>query len=133
MASNPSACSLAYFHHPRYSSGMHGNDSSMQEIWQVLLANGVDIVLSGHDHDYERWQPMDDAGNVDPDGIVQFVVGTGGTALRSFSTTQPAGSVVRNDSTHGILRLRLRASDYDWEFLPIDGQTFSDWGTASCH
>ena len=77
---------------------------------------------------------MDHQGNHAPeDGIVQFVVGTGGTSLRSFSGSQPANSVVRNANTHGILRLRLRASEYDWEFLPIAGSTFSDWGTASCH
>ena len=132
LAANPSDCTLAYMHKPRYSSGYHGSSSSVDDLWQILYDAGADVVLSGHDHDYERFAPQDAAGNADPlNGTRQFVVGTGGTSLRPFETIQP-NSEVRNSDTHGVLKLTLNATSYDWEFVPIAGQTFTDAGSASC-
>lgn len=133
LAANPRTCTLAYWHHPRFSSGSHGNNSIVQPLWQALDEAGADLVLTGHDHNYERWKPQDAAGNLKTNGIVEFVVGTGGTSLRAFTSTQPANSAVRNASTWGVLKLNLHASSYDWEFVPIAGQTWTDKGTALCH
>jgi hypothetical protein len=133
LTANPSLCTLAYFHQPRYSSGMHGNTTAASPLWQALLDYGVEIVLSGHDHGYERWVAQGNSGNAVTNGIVQFVVGTGGTTLRSYSGTKPTNSVVRDGSTHGILKLSLRQDGYDYQFLPIAGETFTDSGSGACH
>ncbi len=133
LAAHSAACTAAYWHHPRFSSGVHGNDAGMQDLWQVLYDAGVDVVLNGHDHDYERFAPQDPAGNADPArGIREFVVGTGGRSLRAFGTAA-SNSQVRNSDTHGVLKLTLYDSRYEWEFIPVAGQTFSDSGTADCH
>jgi len=133
LAANPSTCTLAYFHQPRYSSGQHGNTTAASPFWQALLDHGAEIVLSGHDHGYERWVAQDNAGGAAANGIVQFVVGTGGTALRSFTSEKPANSVVRDASTHGILKLTLRADGYDWQFVPTEEEGFTDSGSGVCH
>jgi hypothetical protein len=123
---------LAYWHHPRFSSGRHGNDDSVQAFWDALYAEGADIVLNGHDHDYERFYPQTPAGEPDRTyGIRQFVVGTGGTSLRSKGTTQPNSQVF--SSTHGVLSLRLRADSYVWKFTPIAGKSFTDTGSQKTH
>jgi hypothetical protein len=133
LAAHPSACTLAYWHHPRFSSGQHGSTTAMQPIWQALYDAGVELVLSGHDHDYERFAPQDPVGRADPTrGIRQFVVGTGGKS--HYSVNAPiANSEVRNDNTFGLLKLTLHANHYDWEFIPQAGATFTDSGTALCH
>jgi hypothetical protein len=132
LAANPRRCTLAYWHHPRFSSGAHGNNTTMTAIWQALHDNGADLILNGHDHDYERWVPMDRNGNASASGMVEIVVGTGGTALRSFSGSKPANSAVRNASANGVLKLTLRDGAYDWEFKAVAGQSFTDTGTATC-
>ena len=132
LAANPRQCTLAYWHHPRWSSGAHGNNTSMAAIWQALHDNGADLILNGHDHDYERWAPMDGNGNASPTGMVEIVVGTGGTALRGFSGSKPANSVVRSAAANGVLKLTLREGAYDWEFKAVAGQTLTDSGTAAC-
>jgi len=132
LAANPSVCSLAYWHNPRFSSGRHGSSSSMQDFWELLYDAGADVVLNGHDHSYERFAPQDPNGVADPErGIRQLVVGTGGASLYSFNTIQP-NSEVRNNDTHGVLKLTLHPTSYNWEFIPIAGQTFTDSGSASC-
>lgn len=133
LAANPRTCTLAYWHHPRFSSGSHGNDSIVQPLWKALDDAGADLILTGHDHNYERWKPQTATGTATANGIVQFVVGTGGTSLRAFTSTQPANSALRNASTWGVLKLTLHPSSYDWEFVPIAGQTFTDKGTGACH
>jgi hypothetical protein len=133
LAANPRSCTLAYWHHPRFSSGNHGNTTAMSAIWQALLDHGADVVLSGHDHGYQRWNPVNAGGTSDPNGIAAFVVATGGAGLESFTRSRPAANVVRNASTHGVLKLTLRANGYDWQFLPVAGRTFTDQGTATCH
>jgi hypothetical protein len=132
LAANPAVCTLAYWHHPRFSSGPHGDNASLGAIWNALYEFGVDVVLNGHEHDYERFAPQAPSGQLDPArGIRQFVVGTGGRFLRPFSTVR-ANSEVRDSSTWGVIKLTLRPSSYDWEFVPIAGQTFRDAGRGDC-
>jgi len=132
LAANQSVCTLAYWHKPLYSSGQHGNNSSVQAFWQALYDYGADVVLNGHDHTYERFAPQDPAGQADPArGIREFVVGTGGASLYSFIAIQPH-SEVRNNTSWGVLRLSLHPTSYDWEFVPVAGQTFTDMGSAGC-
>jgi hypothetical protein len=133
LAAHPNLCTLAYWHHPRFSSGEHGNFISMQGIWQALYDHGAEIVLNGHDHDYERFAPQDPNGTPDPvSGIREFVVGTGGKNHYSFVKIQP-NSEVRNSDTFGILKLILHPASYDWQFIPVAGKTFTDSGSAPCH
>jgi hypothetical protein len=126
-------CTLAYWHQPRFSSGEHGNDTGVKTIWQILYNAGADLVLNGHDHDYERFAPQDPNGVVDPlNGIREFVVGTGGKGLRPIKITI-ANSEVRNDNTFGVLKLTLHPTGYDWKFIPVAGKTFTDSGSGTCH
>jgi hypothetical protein len=132
LAANPTACTLAYWHHPRFSSGAHGNNSSMQALWQALYDHGADLVLAGHDHNYERFGPQTATGIADPSrGVRSFVVGTGGKEMRPIGTVK-ANSEFRNANSLGVLKLTLRASSYDWQFVPIPGHTLTDAGTAAC-
>jgi hypothetical protein len=131
LAANPKTCTLAYWHKPRFSSGQHGNIAASQALWQALYDYGADVVLNGHDHTYERFAPQNPNGQADPKGIREFVVGTGGAALYSFTSNQP-NSEIRNNTTHGVLKLTLHSTSYDWQFIPIAGQNFSDSGSANC-
>jgi hypothetical protein len=133
LATHPRACTLAYWHQPRFSSGLHGDDPAYDAFWQALYQAGADLVLAGHDHDYERFAPQDPSGQVDPEhGIRELVVGTGGRETRPFAAVRP-NSEVRNAQDLGVLRLRLRSDGYDWQFLPAAGGTFTDAGSAGCH
>lgn len=133
LAAHPRACTLAYWHHPRFSSGAHGNDATYDTFWRELYKAGADVVLVGHDHDYERFAPQDPDAKADPSyGIRQFVVGTGGRETRAFATIR-ANSESRSHNDLGVLKLVLRPDGYDWEFLPVPGGTFNDQGSASCH
>jgi calcineurin-like phosphoesterase family protein len=133
LTANVRKCTLAYFHHPLFNSGGHGNDPKMRPSWDVLYARRVDVVLSGHDHHYERFAPQEPDGTPSPDrGIVEFVVGTGGKSHSAIQNVQP-NSVVRNDTTFGVLKLTLRPLSYSWRFVPQAGHTFSDAGTRACH
>jgi hypothetical protein len=132
LAAHPARCTLAYWHHPRFSSGRLGNNPRVDPFWQALYDAGADVVLNGHDHDYERFAPQDPRGTRDDvRGIRAFVVGTGGTKLRPFTTIQP-NSEARSAEAHGVLKLTLHAESYDWEFVPIAGQQYRDSGTAPC-
>lgn len=134
LDSHPSSCALAYWHHPRFSSGEHGDEPAMQAIWQALYDAGAEFVVSGHDHDYERFAPRDAHGTIDTEhGVRQFVVGTGGRALSPF--TRPAGeaSEARDHGAHGVLKLTLTPSSYRWEFIPTIVGGFTDSGAAPCH
>lgn len=135
LAQHPATCTLAYFHKPLFSSGAaHGNDLEMKPLWQALYAANADVVIGGHDHDYERFAPQDPDGNADPKrGIREFVAGTGGkNSHRKFVTTR-ANSEVHQADTFGVLKLTLHASSYDWEFVPEAGKSFHDSGSGSCH
>jgi calcineurin-like phosphoesterase family protein len=131
LASHSNVCTLAYWHAPRFSSGQHGNNTDLQALWQALYEYRADVVLNGHDHSYERFAPQNPDGQADASGIREFVVGTGGIGLYLFQTIEP-NSQVRNDTTHGVLKLTLHATSYDWQFVPIAGETFTDSGTANC-
>lgn len=131
LAANPKTCTLAYWHKPRFSSGQHGNIAASQPLWQALYDYGADVVLNGHDHTYERFAPQNPNGQADPKGIREFVVGTGGAGLYSFTSNQP-NSQVRNNTTYGVLKLTLHSTSYDWQFIPIAGQNFTDSGSANC-
>jgi hypothetical protein len=132
LAANPRACTVAYWHHPVFSSGLNGNDPHMAEIWRLLDESGVDLVIVAHDHNYERFAPQDHTGRADPNGIRQIVVGTGGGDLRPLGSVVRANSVVRNSGTYGVLKLTLRSGSYDWGFVPQPGATFTDAGSATC-
>ena len=131
LAANQSVCTLAYWHHPRFSSGQHGNISRSQPFWDLLYQYGADVVLNGHDHTYERFAPQNPNAQADSNGIREFVVGTGGAGLYPFPTIQP-NSQVRNNTTYGVLKLTLHSTSYDWQFVPIAGQNFTDSGTGNC-
>jgi hypothetical protein len=133
LARHRARCTLAIWHHPRFSSGMHGSDDTVDAFWEVLYEAGADVVVNGHDHDYERFAPQTPAGEPDAaHGIREFVVGTGGAPLRAFGD-QLATSEVRDASTHGVLALTLRPAGYDWRFVPVAEGSFTDSGTAACH
>lgn len=132
LAASTARCTLALWHHPRFSSGEHGNDPLVDPLWRQLHAAGVDLVVNGHDHDYERFAPMDGAGNLQrPGGMREIVVGTGGAALRPFHTLA-ANSEFRLAGSWGVLRLTLHPANYDWEFLPVAGAA-ADGGSTPCH
>jgi hypothetical protein len=132
LEAHPSRCSLAYWHHPRFSSGEHGDNPFMEPIWDALAEAGTEVVLAGHDHDYERFAPMG-GGAVDADrGMTSFVVGTGGKDFRDFQAVA-ANSVVRNADTWGVLELVLSASRWSARFIPVAGATFTDQAEGACH
>ncbi len=127
-----SRCTLAIWHHPRFSSGEHGDDLEVGPFWQQLVAAGADLVINGHDHDYERFAPQNAAGREDGKaGIREFVVGTGGAGLRTFSNLA-ANSQFRLARAWGVIRLTLHPANYDWEFLPTSGNV-TDSGSELCH
>jgi acid phosphatase type 7 len=133
LAENAKSCTVAYFHDPLFSSGRLGNNTKMLPAWEALYAANADVVLSGSDHLYERFAAQSPAGVADATrGIRQFVVGTGGAALHSIKETKP-NSVVQNTDAHGVLKLTLHSTSYEWEFVPVTGKTFKDSGSDSCH
>lgn len=134
LAAHPSRCTLAMWHHPRFSSGPYGSATAMSAIWKILYDAGADLVLSGHAHMYERFEPMDEAGNVDAArGMRELVVGTGGKTPLHDVASVVSGSVVRGNTAHGVLRLELRKDGFAWRFVPVDGESFEDSGEAPCH
>lgn len=134
LEENSATCTLAFFHHPRFSSGSgHGSDPQVQPLWEALYDARAEIVLSGHDHNYERFAPQTPTGEVDEErGIRQFVVGTGGKSLRDLGELA-ANSEVFDSSTYGLLKLTLKDGSYEWEFLSAGVGTFTDSGSARCH
>jgi hypothetical protein len=134
LSAHPVDCTIAMWHHARWSSGHDGDNTFMQTMWKDLDDAGVEILLSGHSHDYERFAPQDANGNVDTaNGVRQFVVGTGGAFFTGLGTHFDPNSQVHQNSTYGILKLTLRTDAYDWQFVPEAGKTFTDSGTTACH
>ena len=134
LAANPALCTLAYWHHPLFSSGEHGNNAQMIDLWQTLYASGADLVINGHDHNYERFAPQDPEGNPDPvRGIRQFVVGTGGGELRNVTSSHEPNSEMVIANTYGLIKLDLNPTSYSWRFLPVAGSTATDNGSGTCH
>jgi hypothetical protein len=133
LSANPRQCVLAYWHRPRWSSGSnHGDNMNMQSIWQVLFDAGVDLVLNGHEHHYERFAEMNASGAAVSQGLREIVVGTGGASLYPFGTPK-AASQVRNNTAYGVLKLTLHEGSYEWQFVPVTGATFTDSGSSNCH
>src|SRR3954447_16686344 len=132
LAAHPAACTLAYWHQPRFNSGRHGPDAVYTAFWQALYDFRADVVLNGHDHIYERFALQDPQGAATPLSIRQFTVGTGGRSHYSIVSIQP-NSEVRNADTFGVLQLTLRAGSYDWSFRPEAGKAFTDTGSETCH
>jgi len=134
LAAHPAACTLAYWHKPLFSSGgKHGDDPEIKPLWQALYEANADVIVNGHDHDYERFLPQDPSAKADRQrGMREFVVGTGGKNHRPFVAPH-ANSEVRNADAFGVLKLTLKAGGYDWQFIPEVGKNFSDAGSGVCH
>jgi calcineurin-like phosphoesterase family protein len=140
LASTAARCVLAYWHHPRFFSSapepgvtkVDPTDVKMTPVWRTLQAAKADVVLSAHVHVYERFARQDSAGQADPSGLREFVVGTGGGKPGVFTGDTAPNSEVRGDQVWGVLRLDLHPEGYDWHFLPAGGGTFTDSGTEAC-
>lgn len=136
LAAHPTTCTVAMMHRPLFSSGPHGRDGSGEKtrpLWQVLYENNVDLVLSGHDHDYERFAPQTPQGELDTArGLSQFVVGTGGAVPYPFGDIKP-NSEKQISGPYGVLKLTLHEKTYDWDFVSIAPLLFGDRGTGECH
>jgi 3',5'-cyclic AMP phosphodiesterase CpdA len=125
-------CTIAYWHHPRFSSGWHGNDARFNALWQILYKDGVDLVLNGHDHDYERFAPVDPAGILDSTkGIAEIVAGTGGEDLRGFNAIVP-NSVFRIEGRVGVLLLTLGDKEWRSAWVEVGGRVWDQAG-GKCH
>ncbi len=131
LAASTADCTLAYWHHSVFSSGTNGPVPRMLEVWRLLQSAGADVVVSAHEHLYERFAPQDVDGRADPKGIRQFTVGTGGASLYDLRSRHPNSEVFER-RTWGVIRLTLKTGGYDWEFVPIAGQSFRDAGSGSC-
>ena len=134
LETNTSSCTVALLHEPLFSSGdIHGNNPGVEWLWRLMYDAGVDIVLSGSEHIYERFAKQTPDGDADPqDGIREFIVGTGGRGHYGIGTVQP-NSEVRNTDTFGILQLTLNSDSYQWQFVPEAGKSFTDSGSDVCH
>jgi len=134
LAASTKRCTVAYWHHPRFSSGAnHGSSTQSAGVFQALYDAGAEIVIVGHDHEYERFAPQTPSAVADPvRGIREFVVGTGGASFYSFATPLP-NSEVRNNDSHGVLKLTLTDGSYTWQFIPVAGDSFTDSGSGTCH
>jgi hypothetical protein len=122
LAASSATCEIVMWHHPRFSSGEHGNDASQASLWDAAVAGDVELVLNGHDHNYERFAPVS--------GTEQLVVGTGGVGLRAIGTPEP-GSQVRL-RTHGVLALDVTDTGYSFEFIDT-ANVVQDSGSGSCN
>lgn len=132
LAANPRPCVAAYAYRPRFSSGRLGGSTIVAGLWKALHDAGAELYLSGHDHDYERFAPQDPDGHRDPEGLRQFVVGTGGEEVRTLGKAI-ANSARRIGETSGVLKLTLHADRYEWEFIPTTPDGARDAGRGDCH
>ena len=134
LAATTQPCILAYWHHPRFTSGItHDDNTSVGAFWTALYDARADVVLSGHEHNYERFGPQNPSAHADPQGIRQFVVGTGGAPLYAQFGAPDLNSEVRNGSTHGVLKLTLQPTGYEWQFMSSEGTLVDSGGPDACH
>src|SRR5437016_12786397 len=138
LAAHPALCTLAYWHHPRFSSVPNSAGVKVlpwvKPLWDDLYAAGAELVLNAHYEVYERFAPQTPDGAAEPGrGIREFIVGTGGMGLNTFTVAPLANSEVRNSGAPGVLELTLRDGGYSWRFIPVSGKTFSDSGSGTCH
>ena len=133
LVAHTNRCTLALWHQPLFSSGLSGGDKLVRPFWDALHEAGADLIVNGHDHDYERFAPQLPNGFPDDArGIREFVVGTGGSSFGQWSVIRPH-SEARENRTFGVLKLTLNPSSYEWEFVPVAGSSFTDTGSAACH
>jgi acid phosphatase type 7 len=132
LEKNRTTCTLVFWHHPVFASLKIEDRPRWRDVWRLLYEYGVDVVLVGDVHYYERFAPQDADGRADPRGIRQFIVGTGGATLANRVGRAAPNSEIRDNSTWGVLKLTLRPTSYDWEFIPVEGGTFRDVGGAPC-
>ena len=133
LTNNVRACTIAYWHDPRFYSGSSAPRSALEPAWRILYAAGADVVVNGHTRFYERFAPQRPDAVADPGyGIRQFISGLGGTGTTSFSSRAPNSEII-DRSAYGVLKLTLNSGSYDWQFVPIAGKTFTDAGTGTCH
>jgi hypothetical protein len=130
LAATSADCVLAYWHRPRWTSGNYVDQVDVAPLWDVLYDAGADVVLAGHDHNYQRYPRFDKAGLPNEDGMRSFVVGTGGR--QRYPLVSDARREAGNDATWGVLRLTLHPTSYDWQFLPVAGSSYTDFGSAAC-
>jgi hypothetical protein len=132
LDSFPGQCVLAMWHHPRFSSGAYGVTARMKTSFRLLYERGGSVLVSGDAHHYERMAPMDPSGRIQPGrGVRQFIVGTGGAYLTKLGQKRRS-TEARSNASHGVLKLTLRSGSYDWEFIPVNGERFTDSGSAPC-
>lgn len=133
LRKHPAECTLAYFHQPLFSSSEVGNDPAVKPFWEDLYRAGAALIVNGHAHDYERFAPQNPDGVADPThGILEIIAGTGGKDHANFIHVD-RNSVVRDNTSYGVLKLTLYPGKYDWEFIPAAGFTFADSGSGRCH
>jgi hypothetical protein len=133
LAAHPAQCTLAYWHKPQWTDAGTVSTTSSYFV-QALYNAGAEVILTGHNHYYERFAPQTPSGTVDTaKGLRQFIVGTGGKSHHALSSTPPPNAEARNNTTYGVLKLTLRQGSYAWSFVPEAGKTFTDSGTQSCH
>jgi hypothetical protein len=130
LAATTADCVLAYWHRPRWTSGNYVDQVDVAPLWDVLYDAGADVVLAGHDHNYQRYPRFGKAGVPAENGIRSFVVGTGGR--QRYPLVSDARREAGSDATWGVLRLTLHATSYDWQFLPVAGSSYTDVGSAAC-
>lgn len=134
LRTHPGKCTLVYFHHPLFVSRGEGGTVRMKQFWDVLYRYGVDVIVNGDVHYYERFMPQTPTGQPDAEhGIREFIVGTGGATLaKTIGERGLPTSEVRDNSTHGVIKLTLHEGSYSWEFIPVEGGTFHDAGSSPC-
>ncbi len=132
LASTVKKCVLAYWHHPRFSSGRHGSFAGAAPLWKVLTRHHVELALNGHEHLYERLGPVDESGALADGGLVQLTIGTGGIGFTEFGATPVAASLVRQNDTLGVMRLKLGDDGWEADFLGVPGSTFTDHASGAC-
>jgi acid phosphatase type 7 len=133
LARSSARCTLAFWHQPRFSSGVHGDYPVFDAFWRALYEANADVVLNSHDHSYERFVAQNPDEQPDPEGITEFVVGTGGKNLRHFPVDKPT-TEAKDNSTFGVLKLSLYPARYEWEFVPVPGSgSFTDSGSEDCN
>jgi acid phosphatase type 7 len=131
LAMSTAACTVAMWHRPLFTSGPNDPAVHMRDAWRLLNQQGAELVLSGHNHQYERFAPQDADGRPDPRGMRQFVVGTGGYTLYGRTRAQANSEAFHSDAW-GVLKLTLKSASYTWEFVPVAGQSFRDSGSGTC-
>ena len=131
LSASPKKCTLAYWHHPRFNSGLHGDFIKADAIWKLLAAHGVELVLNGHEHFYERVGPVAPGGERAEAGIVQLTVGTGGIGFSAFKTLHPSSDAHQNTQL-GVVRLRLGPNDWESDFVGVPGSSFLDHASGPC-